>query len=93
MFILYTPESKHILQCVIPLDNGPWFEWSREIHDTSIIPTLEDAVKLAREIQQVRANEDIFHYSVQVIPLSEKKIPAFERPAFEITAPQRVSMN
>lgn len=93
MFILYTPETRHILQCVIPLDNGPWFEWSREIHDSSIIPTVEDAAHLAREIQQVRANEDLFHYSIQVIPLSPAKVPDFENPAFEISAPRRVSLN
>jgi len=93
MFILFTPETKHILQCVIPLDDGPWFEWSRVVHDTSIIPSLEDAAKLAREIQQVRANENLFHYSIQVIPLSPSKVPAFERPAFEISAPRRVSLN
>jgi hypothetical protein len=66
-----------------------WLEWDREIHDIGILPTKEDAILMAEEVQRVRATEEIFHYSVQVLQLGSDKRPDLTSPVYELIAKRR----
>lgn len=93
MYVIYTPEVRLFLQCVIPLSDTVWLEWDSVIHDEGILSTIEDAITMAKEVQKIRVAEQIFHYSVQVLRIGEDKWPDMRIPVYEISSPKRVSMN
>ncbi len=89
MFVIYTPENKTFLQSIIPVEPIPGLEWDYNIHEIGIIPTKEDAILIAKEVQRVRVSQEIFHFSVQVLELGLNKLPNYRIPVYELSKPQR----
>ncbi len=91
MFVIYTPETQQFLQCVVPRSNTLWLEWDNEIHKSGILYTKEDAIMMADDVQQIRATDEIFHYSVQVLLLDPDKQPNFTNPVYELIALTKIN--
>lgn len=89
MFVIYTPEIKTFLQSIIPIEPIPWLEWDYTIHEMGIMPTKEDAITMAKEVQRIRVAQKIFHFGVQVLELGPNSLPNFRIPVYELSKPQR----
>lgn len=92
MYVIYTPEIKTFLQSIIPVDPIPWLEWDHKIHDIGIIPNKEDAIMIAKEEQRIRVVQEIFHFGVQVLELGPNNLPNFRIPVYELSKPERISI-
>lgn len=92
MYVIYTPEIRTFLQSIIPVDPIPGLEWDYKIHDVGIIPTKDDAILMAKEVQRIRVTQEIFHFGVQVLELGPNKLPNFRIPVYELSKPSRISV-
>lgn len=93
MFVIYNPENRPFLRCVIPLSDTIRLDWDNIVHDLGILPTKEDAIAMAPEVQRIRATENIFHYSVQVLELGSNQLPNFKTPIYELSSIRKISTN
>jgi hypothetical protein len=92
MFVIYTPEIKSFLRSIISVKPIPGLEWDHKIHDIGIIPTKEDAILMAKEVQRIRVSQEIFHFGVQVLELGPNNLPNFRIPVLELSKPARISV-
>jgi hypothetical protein len=92
MYVIYTPEIKSFLKSIIPIEPNPGLEWDYKFHDIGIIPTKDDAIFMAKEVQRIRVAQEIFHFSVQVLELESNKLPNFRNPLYELSKPSRISV-
>mgnify|MGYP007071576152 CR=1 FL=1 len=93
MYVLFCVESREFVLSVVPDEPLPLLYWGREITPLAIIPSLDDAIFMAGEVQRVHYSEDLYHYSIQVLELGPNNIPRFNTPAFEIPARRGRSVN
>jgi hypothetical protein len=91
VFVIYTPEIKTFLHCVTRIDTGLYFEWDYKVQEIGILHNLDDAIALADEVQQARINEEVFHFSIQVLSLNPWMIPNFNHPEYDLPSKKRVS--
>jgi hypothetical protein len=91
MYVIYTPEIKAFLYAIIPVKPVPGLEWDYKIQDIGIIPSNEDAILMAKEVQRIRVAQEIFHFGVQVLELGPNMLPNFTVPVYELSKPERIS--
>jgi hypothetical protein len=93
MFVIYTPELGSFLKSIIPIEPIPWLEWDHKIHDTGNIPSKDDAILMAKEVQRIRVAQEIFHFGVQVLELGSNNLPNFKKPVYELSKPTQISIH
>ena len=93
MFVLFCPLTRQFVDAVVPQEPLPFLYWDRKINPTAIIPNLEDAIEMAKDVQRVHASENLYHYTIQVLRLGANNLPNYNVPAYEIKAERPAPMN
>jgi hypothetical protein len=91
MFVIYRLPARDYLDRVVPDEPLPLLFLEPKFSASGIIANLEDAIWMANEAQRVFHSEDLYHFTLQILPLGPNNIPDFNHPAYEIKAENRYS--